>query len=99
MKGFQPLFDYVVIRPDKAAEKTEGGILLPATVQASHIPSRGTILAVGPGKDDADGNTIEVRVEPDDIVIYEDHAARAIEIDGEKLIILRETDILGVVTD
>ena len=91
----KPLDDRIVIKQSEAEEKTIGGIILPDT--AKEKPQLGTVIAIGPGKllDDGKRNKMSVKVK--DEVIYAKYIGNDIEIDGEKYVILRESDILGIV--
>ncbi|HUW20923.1 MAG TPA: co-chaperone GroES [Sedimentisphaerales bacterium] len=91
----RPLDDRVVIKQSEAEEKTSGGIYLPDT--AKEKPQIGKIIAVGPGKLLDDGKRGEMSVKKNDEVIYGKYMGNEIELDGEKYVILRESDILGVV--
>jgi len=91
----KPLDDRVVIKQSKAEEKTAGGIVLPDT--AKEKPQRGKITAVGPGKLLEDGKRGQMSVKKNDEVIYAKYIGNEIEIDREKYVILRESDILGIV--
>ncbi len=92
--NLRPLDDRVVIKPSEAEEKTASGIYLPES--AKEKPMQGTVLAVGPGKLADDGSRTPVSVKKGDTVIYGKYAGTEIEIDGEKLIIVRESELLGV---
>ena len=91
----KPLDDRIVIKQSEAEEKTIGGIILPDT--AKEKPQLGTVVAMGPGKllDDGKRNKMSVKVK--DEVIYAKYIGNDIEIDGEKYVILQESDILGIV--
>lgn len=91
----RPLDDRVVVEPIEAEEMTAGGIVLPDT--AKEKPQRGTVLAVGPGKllDNGSRGTLSVAV--GDEVIYGKYGGSDIEVDGEEVKILRESDILAKV--
>jgi len=91
----KPLDDRIVIKQSEAEEKTIGGIILPDT--AKEKPQLGTVIAIGPGKllDDGKRNKMSVKVK--DEVIYAKYIGNDIEIDGEKYVILRESDVLGIV--
>jgi chaperonin GroES len=92
----RPLDDRVVIEPLEAEEKSAGGILLPDT--AKQKPTRGRVLAVGPGKLTDKGDRAALSVRPGDEVIYGRYAGNDIEVDGRDIKIVRETDILAKVT-
>jgi len=91
----KPLDDRVVIKQLEAEEKTTGGIILPDT--AKEKPQIGKIVAVGQGKLLDDGKRNKMSVRKNDEVIYSKYIGSDVEIDGEKYIILREEDILGIV--
>ena len=85
-----PLHDRVIVKPDKAEEKTAGGIIIPDT--AKEKPQRGTVIAAGPGKKDE-----PVTVKVGDTVLYGKYAGTEISIEGDDLLIMRESDILAIV--
>ena len=91
----RPLDDKVVIKQSSAEEKTAGGIILPDT--AKEKPQIGKIVAVGPGKILDDGSRSKMHVKKNDEVIYAKYIGNEVEIDGEEYVILRESDILGIV--
>jgi len=85
----KPLQDRVIVKPVKADDKTAGGIIIPDT--AKEKPQKGTIVASGPGKKDE-----PVSVKEGDTVLYSKYAGTELQLDGEQLLILRESDILAV---
>lgn len=85
-----PLHDRVIVRPAAAETKTAGGIIIPDT--AKEKPQRGTIIAAGPGKKDE-----PVTVKAGDTVLYGKYAGTEINLDGEELLIMRESDVLAIV--
>jgi chaperonin GroES len=89
----QPLADRLVVKPIQREEVTKGGIVLPDT--AKEKPQEGEVLAVGPGRLSEDGNRIPMDVEVGDIVIYAKYGGTEIKVEGEEVIILRESDILA----
>jgi len=91
----KPLDDRIVIKQSEAEEKTSGGIILPDT--AKEKPQIGKVVAIGPGKLLDDGKRSKMSVKNKDEVIYAKYMGSDIEIDGEKYVILRESDVLGVV--
>ena len=95
--NIKPLGDRVVIEPIEDDEQTFAGgtLILPET--AKEKPQQGKILAVGPGKKDDDGERIQMDVEVGQRVLYAKYAGTEIKLDGEKLLIVRESDILGIV--
>jgi chaperonin GroES len=93
----RPLEDRVVVEPVEAEEKTAGGIVLPDT--AKEKPQRGKVLAVGPGKLMDNGQRAEMSVAVGDEVIYGKYGGTDIEVNGEDVKILRESDILAKVLE
>jgi len=91
----RPLDDGVVIKQSEAKEKTAGGIFLPDT--AKERPQMGKVVAVGPGKILDNGQRGKMSVKKNDEVIYAKYLGNEVEIDGEKHVILKESDILGIV--
>jgi len=91
----KPLDDRIVIKQSEAEEKTTGGIILPDT--AKEKPQIGKVVATGPGKLLDNGKRNKMSVKKKDEVIYAKYLGNEIEIDGEKYVILRESDILGIV--
>jgi chaperonin GroES len=92
MAKITPLHDRVIVRPNSAQEVTAGGIIIPDT--AKEKPMRGTVIAVGPGKPDE-----PTTVKENDTVLYGKYAGTEVSMDGEDYLIMRESDILGVITD
>lgn len=93
--NIRPLDDRVVVQPASAEETTAGGIVLPDSAQEK--PQRGTVVSVGPGKLLDSGSRGELSVAVGDVVIYGRYGGSEIEIDGQELKILRESDILAKV--
>jgi chaperonin GroES len=91
----KPLDDRIVIKQSEAEEKTTGGIILPDT--AKEKPQIGTVIETGPGKLLDNGKRGKMSVKKKDEVIYAKYGGNEIEIDGEKYVILRESDIHGIV--
>jgi len=91
----RPLDDRVVVQPAQAETTTAGGIVLPDT--AKEKPQRGTIVAVGPGRMLDSGNRGELSVSVGDTVIYGKYGGSEVEVDGQEMKILRESDILAKV--
>jgi chaperonin GroES len=85
-----PLHDRVIVKPAKAEEKTAGGIIIPDT--AKEKPQRGIVVAAGPGKKDE-----PVTVKVGDTVLYGKYSGTEIQIEGDDLLIMRESDILAIV--
>jgi len=88
-----PLADRVLVKPMEKEEKTKSGIYLPDTAKGK--PQEGEVLAVGPGKMSDDGKRIPLDVKVGDTVLYAKYGGTEIKLDGEDLIILRESDILA----
>lgn len=91
--NLRPLDDRVVVQPSEAEETTAGGIVLPDS--AREKPQRGTVIAVGPGKLLDNGNRGELSVAVGDVVIYGRYGGSEVEVDGQEVKILRESDILA----
>ena len=94
--SLKPLADRVVIRPQEAEEKTAGGLFIPDT--AKEKPQRGTVVAVGPGKVE-NGTHVEMTVKEGDTVLYGKYAGTEIRLGDDDVLIVRESDILGVVSE
>jgi chaperonin GroES len=90
----KPLQDRVIVKQSEAEEKTKSGILLPDT--AKEKPTRGKVIAVGPGKLDDKGKPMEIGLRVGETVYYGKYSGTDVEINGEKFVILRESDVLGV---
>src|SRR3954465_12277951 len=90
----RPLADRVIAKQSEAEEKTKTGILLPTA--AKEKPTKGKVIAAGPGKLDDNGKRMELGVKSGDTVYYGKYSGTDVEVDGEKFVILRESDILGV---
>jgi chaperonin GroES len=93
--NLRPLDDRVVVQPSEAEETTSGGIVLPDS--AKEKPQRGTVVAVGPGKLLDSGNRGELSVVVGDTVIYGKYGGSDVEVEGQEMKILRESDILAKV--
>ncbi len=93
--SFRPLHDRVLVRRIDADEKTAGGIIIPDT--AKEKPQRGEIIAVGAGTRTEDGKLVPLDVRAGDEVLFGKWSGTEVKIDGEDLLIMKETDILGVV--
>ncbi len=94
MASITPLGDRVVVQPEAAEEKTQSGLYIPDT--AKEKPQRGTVLAVGAGKVE-NGTKIDMTVKKGDTVLYGKYAGTEVQLDGEDVMIMRESDILGVI--
>ena len=94
--AFRPLHDRVVVRRIEAEEKTKGGIIIPDT--AKEKPQEGEIVAAGPGARDESGKIQPLDVKAGDRVLFGKWSGTEVRIDGEDLLIMKESDIMGVVT-
>jgi len=94
MKSLKPLADRVVIKPSEAEEKTKGGIIVPDT--AKEKPVWGEVVAVGPGRTTDEGKAVAMEVKVGDKVLYGKYSGTEITIDGEELLIMRESDIFAL---
>jgi chaperonin GroES len=92
---FRPLHDRVVVRRIEADQKTKGGIIIPDT--AKEKPSEGEVIAVGPGGRDENGKLVPIDVKAGDRVLFGKWGGTEVKIDGEDLLIMKESDIMGVV--
>ena len=92
---FRPLHDRVVVKRVTADEKTAGGIIIPDTAQEK--PSQGEVIAVGPGGRDEAGKLIPIDIKVGDRVLFGKWSGTEIKIGGEDLLIMKESDILGIV--
>jgi chaperonin GroES len=92
---FRPLHDRVVVRRIEADQKTAGGIIIPDT--AKEKPQEGEVLAVGPGTRDESGRLVPLDLKPGDRVLFGKWSGTEVKIDGEDLLIMKESDVLGVI--
>ena len=92
---FRPLHDRVVVRRIEAEEKSTGGIIIPDT--AKEKPSQGEVIAVGPGGRDESGKLIPIDVSEGDRVLFGKWSGTEVKIDGEELLIMKESDIMGII--
>jgi len=90
----KPLADRVVIKPSKAEEVTKGGIIVPDT--AKEKPVWGEVIAVGPGRVSEDGKLIPMEVKVGNTVLYGKYSGTEVTVDGEDLLIMRESDIFAI---
>ena len=92
---FRPLHDRVVVRRIEADERTKSGIIIPDSAQEK--PAEGAIVAVGPGGRDEAGKLIPIDIKVGDHVLFGKWSGTEVKIDGEDLIIMKESDVLGVI--
>ncbi|HVY85989.1 MAG TPA: co-chaperone GroES [Caulobacterales bacterium] len=95
MASFRPLHDRVLVKRVKEEEKTKGGIIIPETAQEK--PQEGEVVAVGPGARDEDGERIALDVKVGDRILFGKWSGTEVKIDGEELLIMKESDIMGVI--
>ena len=94
---FRPLHDRVVVRRIEAEEKSAGGIIIPDT--AKEKPSQGEVIAVGPGGRDESGKLIPIDVREGDRVLFGKWSGTEVKIDGQELLIMKESDIMGIIDE
>src|SRR5437762_7751384 len=92
--SFRPLHDRVLIRRVEAEEKTRGGIIIPDT--AKEKPQEGEVIAVGPGARDESGKVQALDVKPGDRILFGKWSGTEVKLDGQDLLIMKESDVLGV---
>ena len=92
---FRPLHDRVVIRRVRAEEKTSGGIIIPDTAQEK--PMEGEIVATGPGARNEQGHVVALGVKAGDRVLFGKWSGTEVKLDGEELLIMKESDLMGIV--
>ena len=92
--NFKPLHDRVLVRRVEQEEKTKGGIIIPDT--AKEKPQEGEIVAAGPGARNDDGKLVPLDVEAGDRVLFGKWSGSEVKIDGEELLIMKESDLLGI---
>ena len=95
--NFRPLHDRIVVKRIDAEDKTAGGIIIPDT--AKEKPSQGEIVAVGPGGRDEAGNLIPIDLKVGDRVLFGKWSGTEVKLNGQDLLIMKESDIMGVLTD
>ena len=93
--NIRPLQDRVVVRRMEEETKSAGGIVLPGS--ATEKPSRGEVLAVGPGKKKEDGGLIPVDLKAGDKVLFGQYSGSTVKVDGEELLIMSESEVFGVI--
>ena len=92
---FRPLHDRVVVRRITADEKSKGGIIIPDTAQEK--PSQGEIIGIGPGGRDENGKLIPIDLKVGDKILFGKWSGTEVKIDGEDLLIMKESDVMGVI--
>src|ERR1700724_1479979 len=94
---FRPLHDRVVVRRLDAEEKSTGGIIIPDT--AKEKPMEGEVIAVGPGARNEQGQVVALDVKAGDRILFGKWSGTEVKLDGEELVIMKESDIMGIVED
>jgi chaperonin GroES len=94
--NFRPLHDRVVVRRLTAEEKTAGGIIIPDT--AKEKPMEGEVIAVGPGARNEQGQLVTLDVKSGDKILFGKWSGTEVKLDGEELLIMKESDIMGIIT-
>jgi chaperonin GroES len=92
---FRPLHDRVVVKRLEAEEKSKGGIIIPDTAQEK--PQQGEVVAVGPGGRDENGKLVAIALKAGDRVLFGKWSGTEVKLDGEELLIMKESDIMGVI--
>jgi chaperonin GroES len=92
---FRPLHDRVVVKRIDAEQKTTGGIIIPDT--AKEKPQEGEVIAVGPGARNERGELVAIDIKPGDRVLFGKWSGTEVKIDGQELLIMKESDIMGVI--
>jgi chaperonin GroES len=96
MSSFRPLHDRVVLRRLTAEEKTAGGIIIPDTAQEK--PTEAEVIAVGPGARNEQGQVVPLEVKPGDKVLFGKWSGTEVKLNNEELLIVKESDILGIIS-
>ena len=93
--AFRPLHDRVVVQAVESESKSAGGIIIPDT--AKEKPSQGKVISAGPGARDNDGKLVALELKKGDVVLYGKYSGTEVKIDGKDMLIMRESDVMGVV--
>ena len=93
--AFRPLHDRVVVQAVESESKSAGGIIIPDT--AKEKPSQGKVISVGPGARDNEGKLVALELKKGDVVLYGKYSGTEVKIDGKDMLIMRESDVMGVV--
>ena len=93
--AFRPLHDRVVVQAVESESKSAGGIIIPDT--AKEKPSQGKVISVGPGARDNDGKLVALELKKGDVVLYGKYSGTEVKIDGKDMLIMRESDVMGIV--
>lgn len=95
--AFKPLHDRVLVRRVESEEKTSGGLIIPDS--AKEKPAEGLVVAVGAGARDEDGDRIAMDVKEGDKILFGKWSGTEVTVDGEELLIMKESDIMGIIED
>ena len=93
--AFRQLHDRVVVQAVESESKSAGGIIIPDT--AKEKPSQGKVISVGPGARDNDGKLVALELKKGDVVLYGKYSGTEVKIDGKDMLIMRESDVMGIV--
>lgn len=93
--NFKPLYDRIAVKPMEKEDKTAGGIIIPDT--AKEKPMQGEVVAVGNGSRDANGNLHALELKVGDKILYGKWAGTEVKINGQELIIMKESDVMGII--
>ncbi len=93
--SLKPLHDRILVRPGKPEETTKGGIIIPDT--AKEKPMQGEVVAAGSGRVTDQGNKVELEIKTGDKVLYGKYSGQEINVDGEELLIMRESDVFAII--
>ena len=93
--AFRPLHDRVVVQAVESESKSAGGIIIPDT--AKEKPSQGKVISVGPGARDNDGKLVALELKKGAVVLYGKYSGNEVKIEGKEMLIIRESDVMGVV--
>ena len=93
--AFRPLHDRVVVQAVESESKSAGGIIIPDT--AKEKPSQGKVISVGPGARDNDGKLVALELKKGYVVLYGKYSGTEVKIDGKDMLIMRESDVIGIV--
>ena len=97
--AFQPLSDRVLIKSVEQDTVSAGGIYIPPTAQGKEATVQGRVLAVGPGRASTKGELMPMTVKEGDIVVFSKYAGQEIQVDGDDCLLVKESDVLGVIHD
>ncbi len=97
VKGIKPVGEYILVKPEEDQEQTTASGLIIQSSSKGERPQKGTIIALGKGRRDENGKLVEFNVSEGDIVMFKKYSPEEIELDGEKLLLMKESDILAII--